>query len=125
MTKSASARRYAYLNSGIEHEIYEKYPRLMLLIFMSAMYSFGMPVINILNIVSLIIGYIFEKIIVAWYFRKPPLYDDTLNRNTVYYMKWASLIYCGFAYWMVTNRQVFENQPVVRDFQMQMLEFDH
>lgn len=88
----------------------------MLLVFMSAMYSFGMPVINILNIISLILGYLIEKIIVAWYFRKPPLYDDTLNRNTVYYMKWASLIYCAFAYWMITNKQIFENMPVVKDY---------
>jgi len=26
MTKSVNARRYAQLNSGIEHEIFEKYP---------------------------------------------------------------------------------------------------
>jgi len=40
----------------------------MLLVAMSSMYSFGMPIINFLNIISLILGYIIEKIIVAWYF---------------------------------------------------------
>jgi len=92
---------------------------------MSAMYSFGMPLINVLNIISLILGYILEKILVAWYFRKPALYDDTLNSNTVYYMKWSSLLYGGFAYWMITNRQMFENKPVIKDYQMEHLNYEH
>ena len=83
---------------------------------MSAIYGFGMPLIHILNLISLIIGYFLDKMLVAWYFKKPPLYDDTLNQNLVYYMKWAGVVHVCVSYWMLTNHQLFENAAVILNY---------
>jgi len=40
-------------------------------------------------------------------------------------MKWAGFFYGGFAYWMITNHQLFENCPVIKDYQMQVIYYDH
>ena len=103
MTVSKSARRYADINSGCEHPLHEKYPRMLLIVFMAMFYGFGLPVIMILTCLCLIITYVFDKIIVAWYHRKPPLYDDTLSRNAIYFMKWGGALYASVSYWMLGN----------------------
>jgi hypothetical protein len=103
MTTSVNPRVYADINSGVVNQVYEKYPRLLLLVFMSAIYGFGMPIIHVLNLISLLLGYILDKMLVAWYFRKTPLYDDTMNLNLVYFMKWAGAIHIGVGYWMLSN----------------------
>lgn len=88
-------------------------------------YGFSMPIIMYLALFGLIIAYILDKLIVAWYHRKPPLYDDTLNRNTIYFMKWAAFMYAGVAYWVITNRQMFENHVDIKLYAEESLDFEH
>jgi hypothetical protein len=120
-TKCNLAYDYAEVNSGTEHLLYEKYPRLLNIIFVSCFYGFGLPLLPILIFISLIISYFFDKVAVALYHRKPPLYDDTLNVVSIYFLKWAAFIYIAVAYWMLTNKQIFGNdlQPIAYEAQIQ------
>ncbi len=33
-----------------------------------------------------------------------------MNKNAVYYLKYGALLHVGFAYWMLTNKQMFYNE---------------
>ncbi len=92
---------------------------------MGAFYGFGMPLINIVILFCFVLGYIIDKIAVAFYHRKPPLYDDTLSKNTVYIMKWAAFIWGAIAYWMITNRQIFDNHVDTKNYAEEALDYDH
>ena len=124
-THCTSALQYADLNSGAEHLLFEKYPRLVNIVMVSMMYSFGMPIFIILTFVCLMVSYIVDKIIVVYYHRKPPMYDDTLNNLSVQLLKWGAFFYIAIAYWMISNRQMFANDVVPRAYQDEIEEYNH
>jgi len=124
-THCKTALQYADLNSGAEHLLFEKYPRLVNIVMVSMMYSFGLPIFLILTFVSLLISYFIDKLLVAYYHRKPPMYDDTLNKTSVHFMKWGAFIYLAIAYWMVSNRQMFGNDLTPKEYQDQVDEYHH
>lgn len=124
-TNCRTAVLYAELNSGAEHLLFEKYPRLVNIVMVSMMYAFGLPIFLIITFFCLIISYIVDKIIVAYYHRKPPLYDDTLNLTSVHFLKWGAVIYTMIGYWMISNRQMFENNLTPKEYQDQIAEYNH
>ena len=72
-------------------------------------YGFGLPLIPITVLLILGTTYIFEKIMVYIHYRKPPLYDETLNKTSVFILKWGAFLYVAIAYWILTNKQMFDN----------------
>lgn len=92
---------------------------------LSMMYAFGLPIFLILTFICLIMSYIIDKIVVAYYHRKPPMYDDTLNKTSVHFMKWGAVIYLAIAYWMASNRQMFGNNLNPKNFQDEVDVYDH
>ena len=53
------------------------------------------------------------------------MYDDTLNRNSVFFLKWGGFFYIAIAYWMIANRQMFGNYLVPKDYQDQIEDYGH
>ena len=113
------------MNSGTEHLLYEKYPRLLNIIFVSSFYGFGLPLLPIVIFISLVISYFVDKVVVALYHRKPPLYDDTLNVVSIHFLKWAAFLYIAVAFWMLTNKQIFGNDLKPIAYQAQIEYYDH
>jgi len=113
--------QYAELNSGLEHHLFEKYPRLLSIVMIGMMYGFGLPIFLILTLICLIVSYIVDKILVAYYYRKPHLYDDVLNMHSLSILKWGAFVYIAVGYWMVSNRQMFGNSlnPIAYHDQIQ------
>ena len=124
-THCTSALQYADLNSGAEHRLFEKYPRIVNIVMVSMMYSFGMPILYVIGIVSISVSYIFEKLIVVFYHRKPPMYDDTLNNLSVQLLKWGAFTYALMSYWMISNRQMFANVITPLEYQNDIEEYMH
>ena len=108
-TKQDSALDYYEVNYGAEIPIFTKYPFIMNIVFMSMMYGLAMPIITYLTLLALLMSYIIEKIAIFWHVKKPPLFDDALSNNTVYFLKWAAVLYPAMGFWQVTNRQMFDN----------------
>lgn len=124
-TKSTLAYDYAELNSGTEHLLYEKYPRLLNIVFVSTFYGFGLPILPVVILASLVVSYFLDKLIVMFYHRKPPLYDDTLNKVSIEFLKLAALFYISIAYWVLTNKQMFGNRLHPIEYQAKIETYDH
>lgn len=75
-----------------------------MLVYMAMFYGFGLPVLFFIILICFLISYFVDKLAVAWYHRKPPMYDDTLSVNAVYIMKWAGFIHLAVSYWFLSNR---------------------
>lgn len=75
----------------------------MNILFVTMFYGFGMPILFILSFLSFIVSYFVDKFSVVLYYKKPPMYDDTLTRNAVYFLKWGGFIYLAIGYWNLTN----------------------
>ncbi|CAI2376938.1 unnamed protein product [Moneuplotes crassus] len=124
-TNCNTALQYAELNSGTDHALFEKYPRLVNIVMLSMMYAFQLPIFLILTFICLIFSYIFDKVAVAYYHRKPPLYDDTLNNVSVHIMKWGAAFYLCLCYWVVSNRQMFGNVLEPKHYQEEIDIYHH
>jgi len=42
-------------------------------------------------------------------YREPPMYDESLNNNALKILTFAPLLFLSFGYWMLSSRQLFEN----------------
>ena len=124
-TRCHLAYDYAELNSGTEHLFYQKYPRLLNIVFVSTFYGFGLPLLPIIIFISLIVSYFMDKPIVMFFHRKPPLYDDTLNKVSIEFLKWAAFFYIAISYWMLTNKQMFGNDLHPIEYQAKIETYDH
>jgi hypothetical protein len=124
-TQCNIADDYAELNSGIELELSGKYPAILSISMVACFYGFGLPLLPITVLGLLIVGYISEKILVTLYYRKPPLYDATLNKTSVQILKWGSFLYVAIAYWMLTNKQMFDNDLSPIAYKDQIEDYHH
>ena len=100
---------YADLYSGTENELSDKYPQMLTISFLAIFYGFGLPLIPITVLIVLVVTYIFDKITAMLYHRKPPLYDNSLNKAWIFFLRWGVFCYAAIAYWMLTNKQMFDN----------------
>ena len=108
-TQCKTASDYIELNSGLENELSTKYAYLLGIWMVACFYGFGLPLIPITVLFCLIISYTFEKLMVFLHYQKPPLYDETLNKTSVFILKWGAFLYVAIAYWILTNKQMFDN----------------
>jgi hypothetical protein len=124
-TQCNIADDYAEINSGIDLELSGKYPQILSISMVACFYGFGLPLLPIMVLVILIIVFIFEKVCVTLYYRKPPLYDATLNKTSVLILKWGSFLYVAIAYWMLTNKQMFDNNLNPIAYKDQIEDYHH
>jgi len=89
---------------------------MMNIVWLSMMYSLGIPMISILTLTALITSYIVEKIAIFWHVKAPPLMDDQLTKNCTFYLRWGSFLYPAIGFWMVTNKQMFANVIDTKEF---------
>lgn len=59
--------------------MHAKYAMILNVVFMTFMYGVSVPLLFPLAFVFFVVSYYIEKISLAYFFRKPPMYDDFLN----------------------------------------------
>lgn len=102
--------------SGPEFELYIKIANLIMMNYVAFLYGPGMPIFFILAFVYLFLHYSVERLAMAYFYRKPPMYDNKLNNNTLFLLRLGPILYCLMASWLFSNQQVFRNVvPLVRE----------
>ena len=86
-----------------------KYAAMLNVIFVTFMYGLAVPLLFPIACLFFIISYIVERLTLAYSFRKPPMYDDVLNKSAVSILKVAPLFMMFFGFWIMGNRQIFYN----------------
>ena len=87
----------------------ERYANVQMIVFVSMTYGVSMPVLFPLCFIFLLVNYIMERLMVIYFYRKPPMLDDELNNRALQMMKWAALLFALNGYWVFSNRQIFSN----------------
>lgn len=78
-------------------------------LFVTMMYGYAIPMLFPIAAFSFINQLIFEKILIIYYYQKPPVYDDRLNKVVLSLMKYAALFMLFFGYWCLGNMQIYNN----------------
>ena len=124
-TSQNSNLDFANLYSGDEFELSNPYNKVLLNVMVSMMLGFGLPILFPLVLIFIIVIYFSYKVALLYWFQKPPQFDDSLSKLFMYNLKYGAVLYCGFAYWMLCNRQMFENYVLPKDYQDQVEDHGH
>lgn len=76
---------------------------------MALTFGAGMPILFPIALISYLVIYIFERILLAYYYRQPELTDHTLANTAVHMLLIAPLCYLSVGFWMMNNIQIFQN----------------
>ena len=108
-SKSKTVQHFTEVYSGPEFELYIKIANLIMMNYVAFLYGPGMPIFFILAFAYLFLHYSVERLSMAYFYRKPPMYDNKLNNNTLFLLRIGPVIYCLMATWLFSNQQVFRN----------------
>lgn len=84
-----------------------------------------MPPLYGIACVAFIILYINERLLVCYYYREPPAFDEKMTQLTLDLTKWVPFIMLPMAFWQLGNRQIFETVISEIDFKADIQESGH
>jgi hypothetical protein len=82
-TKKKTIESYIDLYAGPEFYMHQKYSNIINIAFMTFMFGAGIPLLFPIALLSFIVIYILERILVAYYYRAPSMMDDKLSRTAI------------------------------------------
>lgn len=93
-----------------------KYAAMLNVIFVTFTYGLAVPLLFPIACLFFVVSYIVERLALAYSYRRPPMFDDVLNKSAIETLKIAPLFMMMFGYWIMGNRQIFYNHVEGRDY---------
>lgn len=108
-TKKTSRVPFKALYSGTDYVIHFKYSGVLNIVYITFTYGIGLPLLFPIAICSIFSQWANERFNVAYVNKLPPTLDEKLTKNAINMLKWAPLILAFNGYWMLSNKQIFNN----------------
>lgn len=102
-TKTVTVQQYVDLYSGPTHLIHFKYSLVGSTIMTAFMYGLALPILFPLAALCILNVYICERLTLAYWYKKPPMYGPSLNNSMIDILYWAPFWYFLFGYWIMGN----------------------
>ena len=109
-TKSTSIQSYINIYQGPQYFMHYKYSSILTTAYITFMYGFGMPVLFPIAMLSFLVLYVVEKVMLFYGYIIPPMYDERLSNDVLTKLQFAPLLYIAFGYWMASNNQLLSNE---------------
>lgn len=108
-TKANTLAAFIELYTGPEFMIHYKHSYIMNAIFLTMFYGPSIPILFPITFVKLVAFYAVERYMMAYGYRRPPMYDTSINKNTIKVLSWAPILYTFSAALFFSNKQLFGN----------------
>ena len=92
---------------GATFDISNGLSQVLAVVFTSYMYSSGIPLLNILCLITLFFTYWCEKFLILRHYKKPPQYSDTINARAIMFLPFAIIFHCTFAIYAYGSSEIF------------------
>ena len=109
-TKSTSIQGYISTYQGPIYFMHYKYSSILTVVYITMMYGFGMPILFPIAMLSFLVLYLVEKMMLFYGYVMPPKYDERLSNDVLDKLQYAPLLYVIFGYWMASNQQLLSNE---------------
>ncbi|DBA00720.1 TPA: LOW QUALITY PROTEIN: hypothetical protein N0F65_001191 [Lagenidium giganteum] len=113
MTKQVTQRDLEALYRGPKFDLASRYSQILTTIFITYLFSAGMPLLNYVGLLALIITYWADKFTFLRIARSPPLYDGKIASATGSLLPYAVLLHSLVAMWMYSNADIFQSESDV------------
>lgn len=81
-----------------------KYANVMNLVFVTFIHGVAFPVLWPITLFGIMNNFFTERVLLAYYYRQPPVFDNQLNLIALKIMKLAPLFGLCTSYWYLRNR---------------------
>lgn len=102
-----------------------KYSALLTTVCVTFMYGIALPELFPIASLTFFNYYVVDKFLITYFYQRPPLYDDKLNKTALELMKFGPMLMLFFGYWCMGNMQIFSTQVVPLMNQSIPLQTDH
>ncbi|OMJ91386.1 hypothetical protein SteCoe_6066 [Stentor coeruleus] len=92
---------------GPNFDISDSLSQILAVILTSFMYSSGIPFLNFLCSLTLLLTYWANKILLLRYYKTPPVYSFNINSNIIKFMPFAVIFHCAFAIYAYGSSEIF------------------
>ena len=100
---------YIDLYAGPEYLIHYRYATILLNIGVAFFYGTAMPYLYATALLAFVVLYVNERLLVCYYYREPPAFDEKMTLMTLDLSKYVPLMMLPVAFWQLGNRQIFDN----------------
>lgn len=100
--------QFIEIHSGPDHEVHVKYAEVLNVVFVVLMYGPGLPILYPIAVIHYFIYLSVARYSIIYNIQNPPSMDFLLTKNCIKSLKWAPLFYLLNAYWMLSNKQIFD-----------------
>ena len=110
VTNTPTVQAYIDLYAGPEYLIHYRYATILLNIGVAFFYGTAMPYLYATALLAFVVLYLNERLLVCYYYREPPAFDEKMTLMTLELSKYVPLMMLPVAFWQLGNRQIFDNQ---------------
>ena len=82
----------------------------MNMIFTTFLHGISLPLLFPITLFGIGNQYVSERLMFAYFYRKPPLFNNDMNRASIQILYYAPLFMLINGYWLLGNRQMFFNE---------------
>lgn len=97
------------VHAGPNYIIHYKYSGVLNIVYVTMLYGLGLPLLFPIAFLSIFIIYATERYQIAYTYAIPPSMDDKMTENAIRLLSYTPIIFLMNGYWMLSNRQMFEN----------------
>ncbi len=102
-----------YVGPDFHHSI--RYPQISVVVFVSMVYSSGIPLLYLVIAAAAFTFYWTDKYLFTRWYRTPPQYDAQISLQFSGYLPYAALLHVVFGSWMLANRRMFSSPSLADD----------
>ena len=89
------------------------------------MYGLALPLLFPIALLSMFVIYTVEKLMLTYFYRKPPMFDEKMNTAAISVLKWAPFFLVAFNFWSFSNKQIFSNVVLPKMYSDEPIVTDH
>ena len=98
-TKLKTIQQYVNLYSGPEVEMHYRYSAILNVVFSTFTHGLALPILFPIAAFAMLNFYVCEKYFMAYFYRKPPLFDNKMNERALMMLAYAPVFMLAFGYW--------------------------
>ena len=109
VTGTPTVQSYIDLYAGPDYLIHYRYATILLNLGVAFMYGTAMPYLYFCATLAFAILYINERLLVSYYYREPPTFDEKMTLMSLEMTKLVPIMMLPIVFWQLGNRQIFDD----------------
>jgi hypothetical protein len=108
-TKLTTVQQYVDLYGGGTFEIEIRYAEALKVVFVTMMFGAGLPLLYPIASATMFIYYAVEKFKLAYWYKKPPMFNNLISEDTFNWLEWAFFLNIWISFWMLSSDNLYFN----------------